>query len=70
MKNTFSKTAVVAKIRGQSVKLYDERGRNIASIPSPHALSADANGDVVTVRFPSGAAKVYDAHGRHRVNIP
>jgi hypothetical protein len=65
-----NRKAVVARLAGQSVKLYDERGRNIASIPAPHAVSAQANGNAVSVTFPRGSVKVYDARGRHRANIP
>jgi hypothetical protein len=65
-----NKKASAARISGQTVKVYDDRGRNIANIPAAHARSAVANGDSVAVTFEQGNVKIYDANGRHRANIP
>jgi hypothetical protein len=62
--------AVAVKMTGRSVKIYDQRGRNIASIPAARASGAVASGDSVAVTFRQGNVKIYDSQGRHRVNIP
>jgi hypothetical protein len=62
--------AAAAKITGQSVKVYDETGRNICNIPAAHAKSAVASGDSVAVTFERGNIKIYAANGRCRTNIP
>lgn len=64
-----NENAAAAIITGQSVKLYDGQGRNICSIPAPHAKSAVASGDAVAITFERGNVKIYDAQGRFKANI-
>ena len=65
-----NRKAVSARIAGQSVKIYDQRGRNIASIPASGATGAVASGESISIAFRHGGVKIYDARGRHRANIP
>lgn len=67
---TMNQKAAAAKITGQSVTLYDGQGRNICSIPAPHAKGAVASGDTAAITFERGNVKLYDAQGRFKANIP
>lgn len=62
--------AVAVKISGQSVKFYDQKGRNICSVPARNAKSAVASGDSVAITFERGNIKIYDARGRNKASIP
>ena len=67
---SLKRQAAVARIVGQSVKVYDEKGRLITTIPASGAASAIASGDSVAISSKRGSVKVYDSTGRHRANIP